>query len=162
MRALWTLLVAMVFLLVPVPRVQAAVVFSCTVSTAGISFGTYNPLSPTGDASTGSWVVRCTATGSGSGTVTGTLSLSTGSSGRYATRYMVAGTNQLAYNVYLDPGYTEILGNGTGGSYAPTESGTVTAGQVYQVNGTLYGLIPAAQNAAPGSYADTLVVTVTY
>ena len=156
------MLLGMAFMMTSVPRVQAAVVFSCTVSTAGISFGTYNPLSPTGDVSSGSWVVRCTATGSGSGTVTGTLSLSTGASGRYTTRYMLAGTNQLAYNVYLDPGYTEILGNGTGGSYAPTESGTVTAGQVYQVNGTLYGLIPAAQNAAPGSYADTLVVTVTY
>jgi spore coat protein U-like protein len=38
----------------------------------------------------------------------------------------------------------------------------VTAGQQYQVNGTMYGLIPAAQNAAPGAYSDTLVVTVTY
>jgi spore coat protein U-like protein len=156
------MLLGMAVLLAPATQVPAAVQFSCTVSTTGISFGTYDPLSPTADASTGSWVVRCTASGSGSGTVTGTLRLSAGSSGRYATRYMLAAANQLAYNVYLDPGHTEILGDGTGGSYAPSESGTVTAGQVYQVNGTMYGLIPAAQNAAPGSYTDTLVVTVVY
>jgi spore coat protein U-like protein len=162
MKPPWLLLLGVAGVLAGAPRAQAAVVFSCTVSTTGIAFGTYNPLNAGGDASTGSWVVICTATGSGTGTVTGTLSLSTGSSGSYATRYMLSGTNKLAYNVYLDPGYTEVLGNGTGGSVAPSESGTVTAGQQYQVNGTMYGRMPAGQNAVPGSYSDTLVVTVSY
>jgi spore coat protein U-like protein len=162
MKGPWTALLGIAIVFGVAPLAQAVVVFSCTVSTTPISFGTYNPLSAGGDASTGSWSVICTATGSGSATVTGTLSLSTGRSGSYASRYMLAGTNKLMYNVYLDPGYTVVLGNGTGGSVAPTETGTVTAGQQYQVNGTMYGLIPAAQNAAPGAYSDTLVVTVTY
>lgn len=157
-----TLVLGLVCMLGATPNARAALVFNCTVSTTGISFGTYNPLNMVGNSSTGNWAVTCTATGSGSGTVTGTLSVSTGASDSYATRYMLAGANKLAYNVYLDPGHSEILGNGSGGSYAPTESGTVTAGQIYQVSGALYGFMPASQNVAPGSYADTLVVTVTY
>jgi len=157
-----TLLLGLVCILAATTNARAALVFNCTVSTTGISFGTYNPLNSAGNSSTGSWAVTCTATGSGSGTVTGTLSVSTGASDSYATRYMHAGADKLAYNVYLDPGHSEILGNGSGGSYAPTESGTVTAGQIYQVSGALYGFMPASQNVAPGSYADTLVVTVTY
>jgi spore coat protein U-like protein len=30
------------------------------------------------------------------------------------------------------------------------------------VTGTFYGLIPASQNVAPGSYSDVITVTVTY
>lgn len=157
-----TLLLALVCILAATPNARAALVFNCAVSTTGISFGTYNPLNTVGNASTGTWAVTCTATGSGSGTVSGTLSLSTGASDSYATRYMLAGANKLAYNVYLDPGHSVILGNGSGGSYAPSESGTVSAGQLYQVSGAMYGFMPALQNAAPGSYADTLVVTITY
>lgn len=141
---------------------QAAVVFTCTVSASAINFGTYDPLSAGGDASAGSWSVNCTATGSGSATVSGTLTLSTGNSGSYAQRYLRSGTNKLDYNIYLTPSYTQIIGNGTGGTYAPTASGTVSAGQAYQVNGTFYGFIPAAQYVPPGGYVDSIVVTVTY
>jgi spore coat protein U-like protein len=143
-------------------QAKAAVVFSCTVSAGGINFGIYNPLSATGDAATGSWSVTCTASGSGSATVTGTLSMSTGSSGQYATRKLVSGTNALNYNIYVTPSYTQIFGDGTAGTYAPSESGTVVAGQVYQVAGNMYGFLPASQDVAPGSYADTIVITVTY
>ena len=141
---------------------HAALVFTCTVGATSINFGAYNPLSGIGDAATGTINVTCTATGTGSATVTGTLTLSTGDSGSYTPRYMVSGTHQLDYNIYLTPAYTQIIGNGTGGTYAPTESGTVVAGQLYQVSLTLYGFIPASQNAAPGTYTDTIVATVTY
>jgi spore coat protein U-like protein len=75
---------------------------------------------------------------------------------------MRSGANVLDYNIYLTPAYTQIIGDGTSGTIAPSESGTVTAGQIYQAGITTYGLIPASQNAAPGSYVDTIVVTVTY
>lgn len=141
---------------------RAAVTFTCTVSASSIAFGLYNPLSATPTAATGSWMVTCTAVGSGSATVAGTLTLSTGSSGKFSSRQMNLGTNKLLYNVYLTPSYQQILGDGTSGTYAPSDSGTVTAGQVYQVSGNMYGLIPAAQDVAAGSYSDTLLVTVTY
>lgn len=143
-------------------RAHAAVAFSCRVSASGINFGIYNPLNATADAAAGSWSVICTATGSGSATVSGTLTLSTGNSGHYATRYMLSGTNKLNYNIYLTPSYTQILGDGTGGTIAPTDSGTVTAGQIYQVTGNMYGLVAAQQDVAAGGYSDAIVVTVTY
>jgi len=141
---------------------HAAVTFGCQVSASAITFGAYNPLNASGTAAAGSWTVICNATGAGSATVAGTLTLSTGYSGNYASRYMVSGSGKLYYNIYLTPGYAQIIGNGTAGTYAPSATGTVTAGQAYQVTGTMYGLVPASQDVAPGSYADSIIVTVTY
>jgi spore coat protein U-like protein len=144
------------------PAAAAGVSFSCTVSASALAFGVYPANSAAPVASTGTFMVTCTATGSGSATVSGTLSLSTGSSGKFATRTMLAGTSVLDYNIYVTPAYNLIFGDGTAGTYDLSESGTVTAGQVYQVGGTLYGLIPARQDVAPGSYVDTIVMTVVY
>lgn len=141
---------------------RAAVVFLCSVSANGINFGLYNPLNAASTTAAGSWSVNCTASGTGSGTVSGTLSLSAGSSGTYSSRRMKSGTNTLSYNIYLTPAYAQILGDGTAGTYAPSDSGTVVAGQQYQVTGTMYGLMPALQDVAPGAYVDSIIVTVTY
>jgi spore coat protein U-like protein len=149
-------------LLAPIPNAKAAVTFTCTVSATGIAFGNYNPLSPVGDSATGTWSVSCNAIGSGSATVSGTLTLSTGSSGSYVARTMMSGTHALQYNIYLTPSYTQVMGNGSAGTYAPSESGTVTAGQIYQITGYMYGYMPPSQDVPAGSYADSIVVTVTY
>jgi spore coat protein U-like protein len=141
---------------------SAAVTFSCTVSAGALAFGVYPANSAAPISATGTFAVTCTATGSGSATVSGTLSLSTGSSGQYATRTLRAGTSVLDYNIYVSPAYSQIFGDGTAGTYQLSESGTVTAGQIYQVGGALYGLIPARQDVAPGSYVDTIVMTVVY
>lgn len=155
-------LVATCLLLAPMSNAKAAVTFTCSVSATGIAFGSYNPLNSVGDSAVGSWTVICTAIGSGSATVAGTLTLSTGLSGSYAARTMKFGTNALQYNIYLTPSHTQVIGDGSAGTYAPSDSGTVTAGQVYQVTGNMYGYLPPSQDVAPGSYADTIVVTVTY
>jgi spore coat protein U-like protein len=149
-------------LLAPIPNATAAVTFTCTVSANGIAFGNYNPLSPSGDAAVGSWSVTCNAIGSGSATVSGTLSLSTGSSGTYAARTLKSGTHSLQYNIYLTPGYAQVLGDGSAGTFAPSDSGTVTAGQVYQITGSMYGYMPPSQDVPAGSYSDSIIVTVTY
>lgn len=140
----------------------AAVTFSCTVSASPLAFGVYPANSAAPVTATGTFSVTCTATGSGSATVSGTLSLSTGSSGLFATRTMRTGTSVLDYNIYVTPAYSQIFGDGTAGTYDLSESGTVTAGQIYQVGGALYGLIPARQDVAPGTYLDTIVMTVVY
>ena len=155
-------LVAAYLVLAPIPEARAAVIFTCTVSATGIAFGNYNPLSSTGDSAVGSWTVTCNATGSGSATVAGTLTLSTGFSGSYAARKMKSGTNALQYNIYLTPSYAQIIGDGSAGTFAPSDSGTVTAGQVYQVTGNMYGFMPPSQDVPAGSYTDSIVVTVTY
>jgi spore coat protein U-like protein len=150
------------FLLVPIPNAQAAVTFTCTVSASGIAFGIYNPLNPTGDSAVGAWNVTCNAIGSGSATVAGTLTLSTGFSGSYASRTMKSGTQALKYNIYTSPSYTQVIGDGSAGTFALSDSGTVTAGQTYQINGSFYGFMPALQDVSAGNYSDSIVVTVTY
>jgi spore coat protein U domain-containing protein, fimbrial subunit CupE1/2/3/6 len=147
---------------VPWQPASAAVTFSCTVSASALAFGIYPANSAASVTTTGTFTVTCTATGTGSATVSGTLSLSTGSSGQFATRTMRAGTSVLDYNIYVTPAYSQIFGDGTAGTYELSESGTVTAGQIYQVGGAMYGLVPARQDVAPGSYVDTIVMTVTY
>jgi spore coat protein U-like protein len=155
-------LIAACLLLAAFSNAQAAVTFTCSVSATGIAFGNYNPLTPTGDSAVGSWTVICNAMGSGSATVAGTLTLSTGFSGIYAARTMKFGTNTLQYNIYLTPSHAQIIGDGSAGTFAPSDSGTVTAGQVYQVTGSMYGFMPPSQDVPAGSYTDSIIVTVTY
>jgi spore coat protein U-like protein len=141
----------------------AATTVNCTVSAGGIAFGIYNPLNAAPNASTGSLRVTCSGSGSGSTNVTVNLSLSTGLGGNYATRKMFSGSNALNYNIYWSTAYSQIMGDGSGGSFAGSAGPfTVFAGSSNSVTGTMYGRIPASQDVAPGVYADSIVVTVTY
>jgi spore coat protein U-like protein len=158
----YPLFVIMASLLAPISFARAAVTFTCSVSATGVAFGIYNPLNAAGNSAVGSWSVICNAIGNGSATVSGTLTLSTGSSGRYATRTLRSGTNILNYNIYLTPGHSQIIGDGSAGTFAPSDSGTVTAGQTYQVTGSMYGFMPALQDVSAGNYTDSIVVTVSY
>jgi spore coat protein U-like protein len=143
--------------------VHAATIVNCTASASGIAFGIYNPLSAVSDASTGSLKVTCNGSGTGSANVTLNVTLSTGLSGSYATRKMFSGVNALNYNIYWSTAYNQIIGDGTGGSFAGTAGPfVVPAGGSNFATGTLYGLIPASQDVVPGPYSDVIVVTVTY
>jgi len=145
------------------PQSQAVTVVNCTVSAGSIAFGIYNPLSGVADASTGTLRVACSGSGTGSATVTLNLTLSTGLSGTYATRKMFSGVNTLNYNIYWSTAYAQIMGDGTGGSFAGTAGPfSVPAGGSNFATGTMYGLIPASQDVVPGGYADMITVTVTY
>jgi len=143
---------------------HAAVVVNCTASAGAIAFGNYNPLSAVANASTGTLQVTCNGIGNGKTQVSLNVTLSTGSSGTYAMRTMFSGVNALNYNIFLSTAYTQIIGNGSGGSVAVSvPTFRVTAGGIPVVTTeTFFGLIPASQNAAPGSYHDQITVTVTY
>jgi spore coat protein U-like protein len=157
-RIVITLILAVCF----APQSQAVTTVNCTVSAGGIAFGIYNPLNAVADASTGTLRVTCTGSGTGSATVTLNLTLSTGLSGKYSTREMFSGANALNYNIYWSPAYAQIMGDGTGGSFAGTASFVVPAGGSNFATGTMYGLLPASQDVVPGGYADMITVTVTY
>jgi spore coat protein U-like protein len=142
---------------------SAAVTVNCTATAGPIAFPTYNPLNATADAITGPIKVTCSGSGTGSTNVTVGVTLSAGLSGNFANRTMLSGTNVLYYNIYWSTTYSQVMGDGTGGSFAGTAGPfTVTAGGTNYATGTMYGLVPARQNAAPGTYSDTIVVTVTY
>jgi spore coat protein U-like protein len=145
------------------PIAQAATTVNCTASAGGIAFGIYNPLSAVANASTGTLKVTCNGSGTGSANVTVNVSLSTGLSGSYATRKIFSGVNALNYNIYWSTAYNQIIGDGSGGSFAGSAGPfVVPAGGSNFATGTLYGLIPASQDVAPGAYSDVIVVTVTY
>ena len=136
---------------------------SCSVSATGPIFGTYNPLSATPTYSNGQVHATCTLLSGGATTVTLVSSYSTGASGSYALRSMLSGTNKLGYNLFYDAAYTEIRGDGTGGSQTGGASLALTPGSPTQsATSVIYGRIPAGQDVAAGSYADTIVVTITY
>jgi spore coat protein U-like protein len=142
---------------------HAATTVNCTASAGGIAFGIYNPLSAVANASTGTLRVTCNGSGTGSATITVNVTLSTGLSGSYATRKMFSGVNTLNYNIFWSTAYNQIIGDGSGGSFAGSTSPfTVPAGGSQLATGTFYGLIPASQDVTPGSYSDVITVTVTY
>jgi spore coat protein U-like protein len=142
---------------------QAAGVVSCTVSATGLAFGIYNPYSGSPTLTNGVVTMTCTLVSGGAQMVTPVSSYSTGSSGTYTNRTLLFGLNQLNYNFYLDSNMKREAGDGSPGTF--TGGGTmhlippVFTGQVQD---NLYGSIPINQGVAPGTYLDTIIVTVNY
>ncbi|HVC30624.1 MAG TPA: spore coat U domain-containing protein [Steroidobacteraceae bacterium] len=138
-------------------QVSATVLKACTVSAAPLAFGNYTPGAGPVSAST-TISVDCT---SGTG-YTVSLNGGTTTGGTVSQRLMANGTNTLQYNLYTNNTYSTILGDGTGPSV--TASGT-GSGMNISNSLTVYGDLPddaANQAAVPGSYTDTIQVTVTY
>lgn len=155
-------IVMMMVLLLGAQHAYAAV--TCTVSATGPSFGTYNPLSASPALANGSVTATCTLTGNSSTTVNITSSYSKGSSNTYSSRTMKSGTNVLNYNLYFDAAFTQIRGDGTGGSQTGGGTLNLTPSSRTQTtpDSVIYGRVPAGQDVAAGSYSDTIVVTITY
>jgi spore coat protein U-like protein len=144
------------------PSLAAAAV-SCVASSTSTAFGIYNPLSATPTYANGDVQVTCTLLSGGATTLNLVSSYGTGASGTYTMRTMISGANKLNYNLFFDAAYTSIRGNGTGGSATGGATLNLTpANPTGTASGTIYGRIPAGQDVAAGSYADTIVVTITY
>jgi spore coat protein U-like protein len=144
------------------PSLAGAAV-TCTVSATGPAFGTYNPLSAAPLLANGQVTASCTLTGNTSTTASLVSSYSIGSGTSYAARNMVSGTSLLGYNLYYDAAYAQIRGDGTGGSQTGGATFNLTRTNPTQsTTSVIYGRIPANQDVAPGSYLDTIVITVTY
>ena len=155
-------LVALCLLLVS-PIGLAAGTAGCTASATGPAFGIYNPFGPATTAN-GVLTVTCTLIGgNGAAQVTAVASYSTGASGTYANRTLVSGANVLNYNLYIDLAHTQTAGDGTAGTFTSTMSFKIIPPILTaQGQATIYGLIPAPQSVNPGTYLDTINVTVSY
>jgi spore coat protein U-like protein len=139
----------------------------CTATTSGLAFGPYRPLSFIGKldstdvTSDASVVVSCTGASGGNYTVTLGPSVN-GPGDRISVRYMAgsAGGDDMAFNVYLDPGHTIIWGDGiTAGS---SLGGSVPPGDSTRTH-TIYGRIPGGQNKLrAGAYSTWLTMTITF
>lgn len=130
---------------------------ACTISSAGVAFGAYNPRSATVLNGTGTISVACATT-----ITAPVVTLSTGQSGTYAARRMTSGPWNLSYNLYTNSARTIIWGNGTGGSSSQTLSGGTISGGQRRFTRTIYGRIPASQNIGAGTYGDTITLTVSF
>ena len=130
---------------------------ACTVALGNLSFGPYDPLSSAPATTSGNAVVTCNDTPPP--TVTIQLSASAVSGGFFPRRMRNSlGADTLDYNFYADVGATSIWGDGTGGTV--TRSQKVNRNAPWSV--TFYGRIAPNQDVAPGSYADTLSITIVF
>jgi len=121
---------------------------SCTLSTSGIAFGRYDPFVSQNVDSVANINVTCDET------VSYSIALSTGY-GTYEQRFMTSGLHRLLYNLYTDATLNTVWGDGTGHS---TMVGDTQSGAIH----TVYGRIPARQDAHVGVYSDTIVITLTF
>lgn len=132
---------------------------ACTLSSTGVAFGVYNPVSTTAKDATGTVTLTCTAD---SGSASYDVKLSPGGGGAsYAARRMASGANFLPYQLFRNSARTQIWGDGTastfvnsGNSQLPRRGGT----RVMQV----YGRIASQLTVNPGAYTDVVIATVTY
>jgi spore coat protein U-like protein len=138
-------------------KVAATVQPNCTTSATGLGFGTYTPGNGALAASS-NITVNCTKS------TAYTIALNPGSTtgDSFAQRLMASGANTLRYNLYTTAAFATVWGDGTGATatQAGTGAGMGTA-STYKV----YGQLPDSavnQAAVPGSYTDTITVTVTY
>src|SRR4051812_24970323 len=132
--------------------VQMTITASCTVNSAStLNFGTQGVLAVNVDQ-TSTVQVTCTNTtpyniGLDAGTGTGAT---------VATRKMTSGANTVNYTLYSNSTRTTLWGN-TVGTDTAAATGNGSA-QSY----TVYGRVPPQAAPAPGTYTDTITVTVTY
>jgi spore coat protein U-like protein len=129
--------------------VSASVLKDCIVSATALGFGNY-----TGAVNSAQSTITVTCTNSTTYTVGLGPGLASGAT--VTTRQMQNGSALLNYGLFSNGTWTTNWGNTSGTNWV---SGTGNgSGQAI----TVYGQIPAGQYVTPGSYADTIAVTVTY
>lgn len=146
------------------PAANAAV--DCSIAAISLDFANYDPALTGPDDSVGSVTVTCRHVAAGATRVNYRVTLSNGTTGTSpSTRQMAAGKSRLGYNVFTDPARSQVWGTGSSGTVIASGSVTIGPGNG---NGTrsfthpVYGRIPQLQDAVPGIYTDTLIVTLTY
>ncbi|MFG6429200.1 spore coat U domain-containing protein [Roseateles sp. LYH14W] len=138
-------------------QVTATVTSACTVSGTTLNFGasidplaTATPLDATSTLS-----VVCTNTTPY--TVALNAGTNAGGASNFGARTMKSGSNTLGYQLYLDAGRSSVWGDGTASSSTSPGTGTGSTQTL-----TIYGRLPSLANVIPGSYTDTVTVTVSY
>lgn len=130
--------------------ITGSVAAICTVTAGTLGFGTYAPA--TGTLSTASVSVNCSSGASYQ------VGLGAGQNVSGTTRRMAGpGGTFLSYELFSDAARTVRWGDGSALGARVGGTGNGAAQGL-----TVYGRIPAAQSPTPGSYSDSVVVTVEY
>lgn len=138
-------------------QVSATVVSACTVSGSVLNFGnSIDPLSagvPLDASST--LTVQCTNTTPYS--VALNAGANAGGPANFGARAMMNGSYALPYQLYLNSGRSTVWGDGTNTSSPVTGTGSGSSQTL-----TIYGRVPSLTGTVPGSYSDTVTVTISY
>lgn len=138
----------------------------CSITAVSLSFGVYDTALATADDSASTVTVTCRYIPTGATRVNYSVTISNGMNGNSATtRRMAAGTGRLGYNVFTDAARSRVWGSGSQNTEIARGSMTVGPGNgngTRTVTHTVYGRIPQLQDAVPGTYADTLLLTLTF
>lgn len=140
-------------------NVMATVATSCTVAATGgtVNFGAYAPGSTHRTApldATGTITTNCTPGAAGYLTIGQGLNPGTGTEA-IPVRRMASGVNRLGYQLYTETGRTSVWGN-------TSTTGVSVVGTGVDLLTTVYGRMPPGQVVPAGSYADVVMVTLTY
>lgn len=143
--------------------VDAVAALSCSVTTGGIQFGDYLTFNISPVTVNESIQVTCTVLPPETSEIANiTITLSSGGAGGFNPRSMQSSTDHLSYNLYTTANYTNIWGDGTGGTQVVSDSFVVNDTGAEQRSYTMHGMIPAQQDVDVGAYSDTLIVTLTF
>jgi spore coat protein U-like protein len=141
--------------------VTASITSNCTISTAALAFGAYDPISGVAVPGTGTVTTACTTdVGSPYLTLGEGANPDPASAPDAPLRRLSdgAGTpHYLAYNIYLLANHATVWGN----TDTTGQSGHTADGVSHDLS--TFGLIAANQHTAPaGDYTDTVIATVTF
>ncbi len=133
-------------------HVSMNVVPSGTVSVTPVDFGNYDPV-----------VANATQPLNAQGTVTIvctpntriTLEMDQGLNASGTSRQLGSGTDFLAYELFKDPGRSQVWGQNTQALRILTPMNSSAP-----ITHVVYGRIPAEQNVTPGDYTDTIEVVL--
>lgn len=128
--------------------VQAQVAANCLIVAEDLNFGQHGVINVPVTAST-ELAINCTPGSTYSISMDGGLSGATDPE----RRLMQSGNNTIAYGLYSDASYSSPWGTTSGTLVSGTGAGSVRL--------PVYGRV-LPQPAAPGTYSDTVVVTITY
>jgi spore coat protein U-like protein len=136
-------------------NVSASVSAVCTINTAPVAFGAYDPV-----------VANAAANLNGSGTVTvactkgasATIDLGNGGNLSGGSRRMGSGSDFLNYALYKDAARTQVWGTGLAGGTTLTYNSATKAATAI----TVYGTVPQNQDVTVGAYSDVVLATINY
>ncbi len=137
---------------------------TCTVSATPMAFGSYDTLSSSPVQVNSTVTISCMTIPGLLGPVPYMIALGPSSTTGTMSRAMVGPSgSQLQYNLHTSVARNTVWGDGSGGSQTVPGSVTPALLSVGVVrNHTVYGAIPAQQLVRPGTYLDSILVTVDY
>jgi spore coat protein U-like protein len=143
-------------------NVTATVINNCTVTSNGISFGSYDPTRASASTAQGGVVAKCTRGDSVTVALDQGTNPAPGSTPTVPARRMTDGAaHYLPYHIYFAPSPSKVeWGAGAAGKNQPSTQIAASVGA--PLTFTTYGSLPAGTNTPAGSYLDIITATVTF